>query len=74
MMDDLLLFTPSKTTPLAKLDDLLKALWKNGLRISPKKCQPVKAEIQYMGNTISIKDKRMCVRPLYCWLETIQKL
>ena len=36
-MDDLLLFTPSKTSDIAKLADLLKVLLKNGLKISPKK-------------------------------------
>ena len=35
-MDDLLLFTPSKKAHIAKLEDVLKALRKNGLKISPK--------------------------------------
>ena len=39
MMDDLLLFTPSETSHIAQLEDLMKALLKNGLKISPKKCQ-----------------------------------
>ena len=39
IMDDLLLFTPSKKVHMDKLEDLLKALRKNGLKISPKKCQ-----------------------------------
>ena len=39
IMDDLLLFTPKKTSHFAKLEDLLKALCKNGLKISQKKCQ-----------------------------------
>ena len=38
IMDDLLLFTPTKKAHMAKLEDLLKALLKNGLQISPKKC------------------------------------
>ena len=38
-LDDLLLFTPSKGSHKAKLEDLLKALLKKGLKISPKKCQ-----------------------------------
>ena len=54
IMDDLPLFTPTKTFYFAKLEDLLKALWKNGLKISPKKCQLFKTELQYMGNTLSI--------------------
>ena len=36
IMDDLLLFTPSKQSLMTKLKDLLKALLKNGLKISPK--------------------------------------
>ena len=32
-MDDLLLFIPTKTSQIAKLEDLLKALLKNGLKI-----------------------------------------
>ena len=39
IMDDLLLFTPSKQMHMRKIEDLLKALLKNGLKISPRKCQ-----------------------------------
>ena len=74
IMDDLLLFTPSKATHWTKLEDLLKALHKNGLKISPKKSQLFKTELQYMGNTIFIKDRRVCVKPLRSRLEAIQKL
>ena len=35
IMDDLLLFTPSKNSHITKLEDLLKALLKNHLKISP---------------------------------------
>ena len=63
-MDDLLLFTLSKKSQIAKLEDLLKALLKNRLKISPKKCQLFRTELQYMGNTIFIKDRRVCVKPL----------
>ena len=38
IMDNLLLFMPSKIVHIAKLEDLLKALRKNGMKISPKKC------------------------------------
>ena len=38
-MDDLLLLTPTNKSHMAKLEDLLKALFKNGLKKSPKKCQ-----------------------------------
>ena len=72
-MDDLLLFTPSKKSCIAKLEDLLKALLKNGLKVSPKKCQLFRKELQYMGNTIFINDKRVCVKSLRSRLEAIQK-
>ena len=64
IMDDLLLFTPSKEAHIDKLEDLLKALRKNGFKISPKKCQLFRTELQYMGNTIFIKERRVCVKPL----------
>ena len=73
-MDDLLLFTPSKSGHIAKLEDLLKALLKNGLKISPKKCQLFRTNLQYMGNEIFIMNKRVCIKPLRNRLEAIQKL
>ena len=74
IMDDLLLFTPLKKSHRAQLEDLLKTLLKNGLKISQKKCQLFKTELQYMGNTIFIKDRKVCVKPLRSRLEAIQKL
>ena len=74
IMDDLLLFTPSKRAHMVKLEGLLKALLKNGLKISPKKCQFFKTELQYMGNIIFIKDRKACIKPLRSRLEAIQKL
>ena len=74
IMDNLLLFTPSKKVHMAKLEDLLKVLLKNGLKISPKKCQLFKTELQYMGNVIFIKDKKVCVKPLRSRIEAIEKL
>ena len=74
IMDDLLLFTPTKQSHYEKLKDLLKALCKSGLKISPKKCQLFKTELQYMGNTIFIKDKWVCVKSLRSRLEAIQRL
>ena len=59
---------------MAKLEDLLKALLKNGLKISPKKCQLFRTELDYMGNTIFMKDRKVCVKPIRSRLEAIQKL
>ena len=74
IMDDLLLSTPSKEAHYYKLEELLKALCKNGLKISPKKCQLFKTELQYMGNTMFIKDRCVHVKPLRSRIEAIQQL
>ena len=63
IMDYLLLFTPMKSSHFDKLEDLLRALHKNRFKISPKKCQLFKTDLQYMGNMIFIRNKRVCVRP-----------
>ena len=73
-MNDLLLFIPSKQSHMTKLEDLLKVLLKNSLKISPKKSQLLRKELQYMSNTIFIQEKRVCIRPLHNTLEAIQRL
>ena len=74
IMDNLLLFAPAKKVHMAKLEDLLKALLKNGLKISPKKCRLFETKLQYMGNCIFIKDRKVCIKPLRNRIETILKL
>ena len=73
-MDDLILFTPSKETHTSKLEDILSALLKNRLKISPKKCQLFITSLQYMGNKIYIENKKVCVNPLRSRLEAMQRL
>ena len=73
-MDDLLLYTPSKKSHMTMLEDLLKVLLKNGLKISPRKCQLLRTNLQYMGNEIFIQNKKVCVQLLRNSLEAIQKL
>ena len=73
-MDDLLLFTPSRESHMNKLEDLLKALLKNGLNISLKKCQLFKTSLQYMENEIFTQKRKVCVQPLRNRLEAIQRL
>ena len=51
-----------------------KSVVKNGLKISPKKCQLFRTNLHYMGNEIFIQNKKECVQPLRSRLETIQKL
>ena len=73
-MDDLILFTPSKESHMSHLEDILNALLKNGLKVSPKKCQLFRTSLQYMGNEIFIENKKVCVKPLRNRLEAIQRL
>ena len=54
---------------IAKLEDLLKALLKNGL----EKCQLFRTELQYIENKIFIQDRRVCIKPLRSRLEAIQQ-
>ena len=74
IMDNLMLFTLSKESHINKLEDILTTLLKNGLKISPKKCQLFRTSLQYMGNEIFIESKKVCVKPLRSRLEAIQKL
>ena len=74
IMDDLLLFTPTKEFHFVKLEGFLKAVCKKGLKISLRKCQLFRTDLQYMGNIIFITDRRVCVKPLRSRLEAIQKL
>ena len=52
IMDDLILFTPSKESHINKLEDLLKDLLKNRLKISPKKCQLLLCNIKGQSNDL----------------------
>ena len=52
----------------------MKVLLKNGLKISPNKCQLFRTNLQYMGNELFIQNKRVCVKPLRSRLEAIQRL
>ena len=74
IMDDLILFTPSKESHMNKLEDILNVLLKNRLKISPKKCQLFRTSLQYMGNKIFVENKRVCVKLLRSRLEAIHKL
>ena len=65
---------PHQKQHMNKLEDLLKALLKNRLKISPEKCQLFKTSLQYMGNEIFIKNRKVCVQSLRNRLEAIQKL
>ena len=69
IMDDLLLFTPSKEAHYYKLEELLKALCKNRLKISPKPPTNVKGCRSFAGmvNFVSIfcPEVQKLLKPIY---------
>ena len=71
---DLLIIHSMEKLSHSKIGDVLKALLKNGLKISPKKCQLFKTNLEYMSNEIFIKNKSVCIKPLRNRLKAIQKL
>ena len=73
-IDDLLLFTPLKKFSYHKIRSFIKALLRNGLKISPKKDQLFRTNLHCMGNEIFIQNKRVYIKPLRNRLEAIQKL
>ena len=56
------------------LVDLLKAIIRNGLKISPKKCQLFKTKLVYMGHTMLIEGGMPKLKPLKSRVDAILKL
>ena len=56
------------------LEQLLKSMCKNELRLSPKKCQLFKINLIYMGNEFSINRRTMTITPLRSRTEAINKI
>ena len=56
------------------LEQLLKSMCKNGLRLSPKKCQLFKTQLTYMRNEFSINKRTMTITPLRSRTEAINKI
>ena len=73
IMDDLLIHS-TKMAHWKLLEQLLKSMCKNGLRLSPKKCQLFKTQLTYMGNEFSIHKRTMTITPLSSRTEAINKI
>ena len=73
IMDDLLIHS-TKVAHWKLLEQLLKSMCKNGLRLSPKKCQLFKTQLTYMGNEFSINKRTMTITPLRSRIEAINKI
>ena len=73
IMDDLLVHS-SKAAYWRLLEQLFKAMCKNGLNLSPKKCQLFKTKLTYMGNEFVIVEKNMTITPLRSRTEALHKI
>ena len=73
IMDDCLVHS-KKHDHLSHLINLFKALIRNGLKISPKKCQLFKTKLVYMGHTLLIEEGIPRITPLKTRLDAIIKL
>ena len=63
IMDDLLIHS-TKMAHWKLLEQLLRSMCKNGLRLSPRKCQLFKTKLTYMGNEFSINKKNNDNHPI----------
>ena len=72
-MDDLLIHS-TRVDHWKLLEWLLKSMCKNGLRLSPKKCQLFKTNLIYMGNEFTITKRTMTITPLSSRTEAINKI
>ena len=73
IMDDLLIHS-TKADHWKLLEQLLKLMCKNRLRLSPKKCQLFKTNLIYMGNEFTITKRTMTITPLRSRTEAINKI
>ena len=59
---------------LNHLTALPKAQIRNGLKISLQRCQLFRQKLTYMGETLMIKDKTLCIVPLRSKVDAMQCL
>ena len=63
IMDDLLLHS-TKVAHWKLLEQLFQLMCKNGLKLSPKKCQLFRTKLTYVGNEFVINKRTMTISPL----------
>ena len=73
IMDDIMIHS-KQSDHMSLVVKLFKALIRNGLKISPKKCQLFKKKLVYMGHTMVIEDGLPKLKPLKTRIEAILKL
>ena len=73
IMDDIMIHS-KQSDHMSLVVKLFKVLIRNGLKISPKKCQLFKKKLVYMGHTMIIKDGLPKLKPFKTRIEAILKL
>ena len=73
IMDDIMIHSKI-SDHMGLIVKLFKALIRNGLKISPKKCQLFKTNLIYMGHTMLIEEGLPKLKPLKTRVEAILKL
>ena len=73
IMDDLLLHS-TKVAHWKLLEQLFQSMCKNGLKLSPKKCQLFRTKLAHMGNEFVINKRTMTITPLRSRIEAISKI
>ena len=71
--NDLLLHS-TKATHWKLLEQLFQSMCKNGLKLSPKKCQLSRTKLTCMGNEFVINKRTMTITPLRSRTEAISKI
>ena len=72
-MDDILTYS-KRADHTGKLIDLFKAVIRNGLKMSPRKCKLFKKSLVFMGLTMMIEDGMAKMKPLNSRIEAILKV
>ena len=73
IMDDILTHS-KRVNHIGHLIDLFKAIMRNGLKISPRKCKWFKKELVFMGIAILVEDGMPKMKPLKSRIDAIQKV
>ena len=73
IMDDLLLHS-TKAAHWKLLEQLFQSMCKNGLKLSPRKCQLFRTKLTYMGNEFVINKRTMTITPLRSRTEAISRI
>ena len=72
-MDNILTYS-KRSDHTGKLIDLFKAVIRNGLKMSPRKCKLFKKSLVFMGLTMMIEDGMPKMKPLKSRIEAILKV